>query len=83
MLTLSLVVFQGLLGPLVQLPLFLSFFLGLRRMANLPIESMKTGGYLWFHDLTLFDPYFVLPVICAFSMLAALEVSRLLASIFV
>ena len=44
-------------------------------MANLPVESLKTGGYLWFQDLTVFDPYFILPVICSFSMLASVEVS--------
>ena len=46
-------------------------------MAYLPVESFKTGGYLWFQDLTLYDPYFVLPFICSFSMLASIEVITL------
>ena len=66
--------FQSILGPLVQLPMFVSFFFGIRGMAYLPVESFKTGGYLWFQDLTLYDPYFVLPFICSFSMLASIEV---------
>lgn len=70
--------FQSILAPLVQIPLFVSFFLALRKMAYLPVESFKTGGYLWFQDLTAFDPYFVLPVICSFSMLASIEVRNYL-----
>lgn len=66
--------FQSILGPLVQLPMFISFFFAIRGMAYLPVESFKTGGYLWFQDLTLYDPYFVLPFICSFSMLASIEV---------
>ncbi|KAL9975124.1 hypothetical protein ACROYT_G012242 [Oculina patagonica] len=65
--------FKSILGPLVQMPLFISFFFAIRRMAYLPVESFKTGGYLWFQDLTLYDPYFVLPIICSFSMLASIE----------
>lgn len=47
---------------LVQLPFFLSMFVGLRKMANLPVESMATGGLYWFQDLTIMDPYYVLPL---------------------
>lgn len=65
--------YKSILGPLVQLPMFVSFFFGIRGMAYLPVESFKTGGYLWFQDLTLYDPYFVLPFICSFSMLASIE----------
>lgn len=68
------VFFQSILAPLVQIPLFISFFMALRKMCYLPVESLQTGGYLWFQDLTVFDPYFILPVICSFSMLASLEV---------
>ena len=60
--------------PLVQIPLFLSFFIGLRKMAQLPVESMATGGLGWFTDLTVYDPYFVLPVISALTMLVTIEV---------
>lgn len=59
---------------MVQLPLFVSFFLGIRQMANLPLESMKTGGLLWFPDLTIADPYFLLPMLSAASMLLTVEV---------
>ncbi|CAH3154173.1 unnamed protein product [Pocillopora meandrina] len=64
---------KSLLAIVAQFPVFISFFFAIRGMANLPVESFKTGGYLWFQDLTLCDPYYVLPIMCSFSMLASLE----------
>ena len=34
---------------------------------------MENGGALWFSDLTVHDPYYVLPVISAATMLAVIE----------
>ena len=65
---------QALITPLIQLPVFISFFLAIRRMANAPVESMKDGGALWFPDLVSYDPTFALPVIASLSMLLAIEV---------
>ena len=61
--------------PLIQLPLFVSFFMAVRKMAAVPVESMKTGGVLWFQDLTVADPYYVLPVLACGSFVASIEVS--------
>lgn len=33
---------------IVQLPIFMSMFFGLKGMANLPLESMMSGGIFWF-----------------------------------
>lgn len=49
--------------PFMQLPFFMSFFIGLRKMALAPLESMKSGGMLWFSDLTVADPAHALPLI--------------------
>ncbi|XP_030831141.1 mitochondrial inner membrane protein OXA1L isoform X2 [Strongylocentrotus purpuratus] len=60
-------------GILLQAPIFISFFIGLRRMATLPVESMQTGGLWWFTDLTTSDPYYALPVIASLSMFLVME----------
>ena len=44
---------------------FTSMFFGLRGMANAPVQSLTTGGILWFPDLTLADPTCVLPLVTA------------------
>ncbi|KAK0180430.1 hypothetical protein PV327_006073 [Microctonus hyperodae] len=60
--------FKSMIVPMVQAPIFISFFFGLKRMTNLPVESMTQGGILWFTNLTASDPYFLLPVLTSASM---------------
>ena len=64
---------KNMLVPLVQAPIFISFFIGLRQMANTPVESMRDGGLFWFTDLTVSDPYYLLPIITSITMLATIE----------
>jgi YidC/Oxa1 family membrane protein insertase len=56
------------------MPIFMSVFVGMRAMATLPVESMTRGGILWFVDLTVPDPYYVLPLLTCATMLATIEV---------
>lgn len=65
---------KNILVPLAQAPLFISFFIGLRQMANAPVESMRDGGLFWFTDLTVPDQFFLLPIITSLTMLATIEV---------
>ncbi|KAL3046318.1 hypothetical protein OYC64_004348 [Pagothenia borchgrevinki] len=64
---------RGLLVPLIQAPVFLSFFIALRKMSELPVPSMQSGGLLWFPDLTAADPLYILPVIVTGTMFFILE----------
>lgn len=54
--------FQPLIPMGIQAFTFISFFYALQGMAKLPVESMKTGGLFWFKDLTIPDPYYLLPL---------------------
>ncbi|KAL3314919.1 hypothetical protein Ciccas_006451 [Cichlidogyrus casuarinus] len=65
--------FKTMKPMILQIPIFLSVFNGLRGIANLPVDSFKTGGLLWFADFTIPDPYFVLPAIAMGSMLFMFE----------
>lgn len=65
---------KNLIVPLAQAPLFISFFMGLREMANTPVDSMKEGGLFWFTDLTLADPTFMLPVITSATLFLTVEI---------
>ncbi|XP_026208765.1 mitochondrial inner membrane protein OXA1L [Anabas testudineus] len=64
---------RGFLVPLVQAPVFISFFVALRKMAYLPVPSMQTGGLLWFQDLTAADPFYILPLAVTGTMFFILE----------
>ena len=43
-------------------------------MANLPVESLKTGGLWWFTDLTACDPFYILPIVTSATLLLTFEV---------
>ncbi|CAM9692412.1 unnamed protein product [Ascophyllum nodosum] len=47
--------------PLVQLPIFISFFFGLRKMPEV-FPDFATGGALWFENLGAADPYMIFPL---------------------
>lgn len=56
-----------------QAPIFISFFFALREMANLPVESLKEGGFWWIKDLTLYDPYYIMPIVVSVTMFITIE----------
>ncbi|KAH8365829.1 hypothetical protein KR093_005210, partial [Drosophila rubida] len=64
---------KNMIVPLAQAPLFISFFMGLRQMANAPVDSMRDGGLFWFTDLTLADPLYLLPVITSATLYLTIE----------
>ncbi|KAK7909632.1 hypothetical protein WMY93_014316 [Mugilogobius chulae] len=64
---------RGFLIPMVQAPIFISFFIALRKMAYLPVPSLQTGGTLWFTDLTMADPFYILPIAVTGTMFFILE----------
>ena len=61
-----------LIGPLVQLPVFLSFFIGIRRVSQSNPE-FTTGGTAWFTDISVMDPTYTLPVLCGITLLGMTE----------
>lgn len=65
---------KNMIVPLAQAPLFISFFMGLRAMANTPVESMREGGLFWFTDLTLSDPTFMLPLLTSATLYLTIEI---------
>lgn len=74
----------GCLPILVQMPIFIGIFYVIREFGGYTVgdrvvppryESFHEGGLLWFQDLSQMDPYFVLPVLSALTMLAATEIT--------
>lgn len=54
-----------LAAPILQVPIALGFFSGLRQMANYPVDGFTNQGLAWFPDLSLADPYLGLQIITA------------------
>jgi YidC/Oxa1 family membrane protein insertase len=64
----------GCLPLLVQMPIFIAIFYVIRSFGETH-PSFNTGGILWFQDLSAMDPYYILPVLSAVTMLAASEIT--------
>lgn len=54
-----------LMAPILQLPIAIGFFAGLRGMTNAGVDGFQNGGILWFQDLTAADPYLGLQCLSA------------------
>lgn len=60
----------------VQLPLWISISLALRNL-SLDLSDLTAGGALWFCDLSVPDPTWILPVLLGLTNLLAVEVFSL------
>ena len=63
----------GCLPILVQMPIFIVLYYTIRQFDKL--ESFRTGGLLWFTDLTVADPLFILPFAYVLTMMASQELA--------
>jgi YidC/Oxa1 family membrane protein insertase len=77
----------GCLPLLIQMPIFIGIFYTIRKfggtsgMIGVPdtagtVESFVTGGALWFQNLSVPDPLFLLPVISAITMVGSMEMTN-------
>ncbi|KAF5010232.1 hypothetical protein FDECE_3591 [Fusarium decemcellulare] len=53
----------GMAWTFVQIPFSFGLFRVLNGMASIPVPSMESAGLLWFSDLTVSDPLFILPAL--------------------
>jgi YidC/Oxa1 family membrane protein insertase len=60
---------------LIPAPIFMASFFALRNMSNQPIPSFLEGGLAWFSNLTIPDPYYILPVLSTLTLMGSFEVN--------
>ncbi|MBA3423486.1 MAG: membrane protein insertase YidC [Rubrobacter sp.] len=74
----------GCLPVLVQMPVFIGMFYVIRQFGGYKVgdrvvppqyDSFHDGGILWFQNLSQADPYHILPILSAVTMLAATEIT--------
>src|ERR671933_1677643 len=71
----------GCLPIAVQMPVFIGMFYVIRHFGGIPgrmspeYPSFHEGGLLWFQNLSVADPYHILPIVSALTMLAATEIT--------
>ena len=64
----------GCFPLLIQMPIFITMYYVIRSFDQTH-PSFASGGILWFKDLTVADPFYILPVLSAVTMLAASEIT--------
>ncbi|GAB4820631.1 hypothetical protein N2152v2_007677 [Parachlorella kessleri] len=64
---------KSMASVLIQLPVFVGFFSALRGFAEVKVPSLVEGGAFWFPDLTVADPYYLLPVLSSLTFLLTVE----------
>jgi YidC/Oxa1 family membrane protein insertase len=64
----------GCFPILIQMPIFIAMFYVIRSFGDTH-PSFNTGGILWFQNLSAMDPYYILPILSAVTMLAASEIT--------
>lgn len=64
---------KRLLPILFQAPMFMTTFFLLRRISYEPVEALLSGGAFWFTNLTVPDPFYILPIMTSVSMWALME----------
>ncbi|KAL8793082.1 MAG: hypothetical protein Q9195_004288 [Heterodermia aff. obscurata] len=52
-----------MLVPLLQAPIGYGSFRLIHRMTELPVPGLEDGGLLWVKDLTISDPFYILPAL--------------------
>lgn len=65
------------LVPMTQVFVGYGTFVLLRGMSNLPVPGMEAGGALWFQNLTIPDPYFILPAATSYILHVVMKVCPL------
>ncbi|KAG1873460.1 60Kd inner membrane protein-domain-containing protein [Suillus tomentosus] len=56
-------VLPSIIMPFVQIPVTLGLFFAVRKMTMLPVEQLKQSGVFFLPDLTMSDPYYILPIL--------------------
>jgi len=67
---------RAFLAPLIQMPIFIGMFFGLKKMPTIFPETLSDGGMFWFTDLTVPDPTYILPVVSACTFLGLIELGK-------
>lgn len=59
-----------------SIPIFIAAFMSVKDVFDSKMISLQTGGALWFTDLTVPDPYYLLPLLSAIGLTFNVEAGR-------
>ncbi|KAG6865243.1 hypothetical protein C0991_004185 [Blastosporella zonata] len=62
------------LVPFIQIPVTLGMFFGIKKMCELPLLQLTQSGFSLLPDLTVADPYMVLPILLCAAVNAQIQI---------
>lgn len=65
----------GMFWPFLQIPFSFGLFRIINGMTHIPVPSLEDAGFLWFHDLTVADPFYALPALGTTFLISSIVVS--------
>lgn len=68
---------KSMLWGFLPVPFSFGMFRIITGMTHIPVPALESAGFLWFQDLTISDPYFILPALTTAIMVLTLEVNFL------
>ncbi|KAH7927552.1 hypothetical protein BV22DRAFT_1060676 [Leucogyrophana mollusca] len=69
-------VLPSIIMPFVQIPVTLGMFFGVKKLVQLPVEQLKESGVDILSNLTVPDPYYILPLITTAMINVQMQVMR-------
>mmetsp|Transcript_14238 Transcript_14238/g.27998 ORF Transcript_14238/g.27998 Transcript_14238/m.27998 type:complete len:321 (+) Transcript_14238:40-1002(+) len=66
----------SMFAPFAQAPIFVTMFFGLQTIHS-RFPDISTGGISWITDLSVADPYYILPITSAITMLLTIEIGSM------
>ena len=66
-----------MLWSFLPIPFSFGLFRLVKGMTDVPVPGLENAGFAWFTDLTVSDPYFVLPMVSAAMFTGSIMVSFL------
>jgi YidC/Oxa1 family membrane protein insertase len=66
--------------PFVQIPVTLGMFFGVKKMCDLPVMQLTQSGLEMLPDLTVPDPYMILPILLCAAVNMQIQVSDLVST---
>ncbi|KAG0706191.1 60Kd inner membrane protein-domain-containing protein [Suillus ampliporus] len=69
-------VLPSIIMPFVQIPVTLGLFFAVRKMTLLPVEQLKQSGVFFLPDLTMADPYYILPILSTVAINVQMSVMK-------
>lgn len=74
------VMWKPFVVPFIHLPLGFGTYRIVEGMSRLPVPGLASESFGWIHDLTVADPYYIIPIVSSWTLYMSMKVRTIVAS---